>query len=178
MCFPPADQITIEQIVLERIRKTIELRTSEMFRKNLLYAEMRDEAIKQIIYRLRFELFGIHRQVEKEIKRPLDWREAIKERFFPVWLKKKFPVKFETIGVLIKVDKLCPHLNVAGYDNHIAWLANNITHENDWKTDKSVPDYLHETILLLTEATGLLSLEHPLMSHDLEEQAKKLKEIL
>lgn len=30
-----------------------------------------------------------------EIKYPLDWFQAFKERWFPVWVKKKYPIKYQ-----------------------------------------------------------------------------------
>lgn len=30
-----------------------------------------------------------------EVKHPYDWKESLKERFFPKWLKRKFPVKYK-----------------------------------------------------------------------------------
>jgi len=35
----------------------------------------------------------------QEIKFPIDWKEAFKARWFPKWLKKRFPIKYQVIKV-------------------------------------------------------------------------------
>ena len=44
----------------------------------------------------------------KEIKYPLDWWQAIKERWFPKFILKRFPVKWHTF----KIDFLYPEASV------------------------------------------------------------------
>ena len=47
----------------------------------------------------------------KPVYRPENWWEAVKERFLPLWARKKWPIKMETISTEIaNLTKLCPHL--------------------------------------------------------------------
>jgi hypothetical protein len=46
----------------------------------------------------------------KEIRYPLDWWQAVKERFLPKWLLKRYPVKYHTW----KIDFLYPEIENRG----------------------------------------------------------------
>lgn len=51
-----------------------------------------DELSKDIIYRTK--VFIWQQELDKKtIKYPKDWWEAFKERWFPRWLKKRYPIK-------------------------------------------------------------------------------------
>jgi hypothetical protein len=54
------------------------------------------------------------REVMKETvattKYPKSWWDAVKERFYPKFLKVRFPVKYVTIDTVIKHFHVCPHL--------------------------------------------------------------------
>ena len=43
-----------------------------------------------------------------ETSYPADWWQAFKDRWFPYWLKKKFPVKFNRIDRV----RICPHIKL------------------------------------------------------------------
>lgn len=59
---------------------------------NVQLTHYMDHALTRAIYRLDLDVFG--QDLEAQIwKMPADWKEAIKERFFPKWLLRKFPVK-------------------------------------------------------------------------------------
>ena len=52
-----------------------------------------DESILKMI------ITEYNERLDKEIKYPSNWREAIKERFFPLWLLRYFPVKYKVFNV-------------------------------------------------------------------------------
>lgn len=37
-----------------------------------------------------------------EVSYPCDWRQALKKRFFPMWLKKRYPIKYKKITKRVK----------------------------------------------------------------------------
>lgn len=182
MNFHDSIQTDFEKVALELIKKSIQFRVSQSFLEGVQYNEIRNissKIVDSLIYELRYNIFGIKRKIKKEIKRPTDWWNAVKERFFPKWLLKKFPVKYETIPVDVEVTKVCPHLNIeTEYQDHIAWIASGHEHESDWRYDKSVPMYLKETIRLLEAGAYFLENDHQMVSHEMMEQVEKLKEIL
>lgn len=52
-----------------------------------------DESILKMI------ITEYNERLDKEIKYPANWHEAIKERFFPLWLLRYFPVKYKIFNV-------------------------------------------------------------------------------
>lgn len=57
------------------------------------------------------------------VRWPADWRQAFKERWFPAWLLRRFPVKYAEKTVRRRVTKVCPHLDVPQEDPaHIEYL--------------------------------------------------------
>ena len=171
-------KLNLNQITLELFKRRIQSCVSDSFLMRMEHKEYTDVIFQETIHALEFEIFGIKRTIKREITRPFDWWEAVKERFFPNWLLKKFPVKFETIPIDIEVYKVCPHLNRAAEFDHINFFVQDGFKESDWKEDKSVPQYLKETIMYLETAANMLSNTHQLFVHDLIEQVKKLKEII
>jgi len=51
---------------------------------------------QQMLMEIRYKIYGCD---IKEIKYPANWKEALKERFLPKFLKKKFVVKYTTFVV-------------------------------------------------------------------------------
>ena len=70
-----------------------------------------DFALRQLVMSLSARIASL--KVENyEFRAPQDWFEALKERFFPKWVLKKFPVKYrvekinvEALFPKIKMDK-------------------------------------------------------------------------
>lgn len=48
---------------------------------------------------------------DHKVTYPKDWKEALKERWLPRWMLKKYPVEYTTHHYMI--EELYPHLNVA-----------------------------------------------------------------
>lgn len=61
--------------------------------------------------------------VEKTIRYPANWIEALKERFLPAFLAKWLPVRYTCVDV-VKVTKYrcCPHLLVPESGTHVNFL--------------------------------------------------------
>lgn len=78
----------------------------------------------EFVYQLDAYLNGKQQEVEHtEITYPIDWFEAFKERWLPVWLLKKYPVKYQTHKIVTKITKICPHLDVPNdVQSHLVWL--------------------------------------------------------
>jgi hypothetical protein len=78
---------------------------------------------EQIVLQIRQDVFG--KQVDiVEIRYPADWWQAFKERWFPKWLLKRYPV-IETIET-IDIKALYPTINIP---NHRAII-------NVWETEE------------------------------------------
>jgi hypothetical protein len=63
-----------------------------------------------LVLRLVQEVYG--RQVERvDVRYPSDWWQAFKERWFPAWAKKRWPVHYKTTA--LEAKELYPKLAVA-----------------------------------------------------------------
>lgn len=65
-------------------------------------------------------------KIEIHEKYPADWWQAFKERWFPKWAKRKWPVRYSRIDVSERIYKsVCPHLEDNNNGTHLAWMAKN-----------------------------------------------------
>lgn len=73
---------------------------------------------------IRFFLYGkeIKREIEETYSYPRDWWQAFKERWYPGFLKKQFPVKYRKVDKIIRHFHICPHLNIASKEKHLEFL--------------------------------------------------------
>lgn len=53
---------------------------------------------------------------------PADWWQAFKERWFPKWLKDRFPVRYEVFEIDERRYAICPHLRLDPSRPHFEWL--------------------------------------------------------
>src|SRR3990172_2939900 len=49
---------------------------------------------------------------------PADWWQAFKQRWFPWWLKRQFPIRIEERVC----GRFCPHITVGADLTHLKWL--------------------------------------------------------
>lgn len=57
-------------------------------------------------------------------KRPRDWWQAVRERWFPSWWLRRHPVNYDEIHIDRQLyGGVCPHVAIEGTDRHIQWLA-------------------------------------------------------
>lgn len=59
--------------------------------------------MNSLSYKLSSRVFGC---VVKSVRFPKNWKEAFKERWFPQWLLRKYPVKYEELTL----DMIMPNL--------------------------------------------------------------------
>ena len=87
----------IETIALERMQHAVQAHLSqEALMDSLNIVSYIDIISKDLCMSMRYSLLG--RSMD-EIKYPTDWKQAFKERWFPKWLLKKYPVKYRIINV-------------------------------------------------------------------------------
>lgn len=97
--FGEDSNLTIQKLILERIKQRFSQQVSQTLLNSLKYGERKSEFDTVLIKELEWQWFGIRRKVNEEIKYPKDWWEALKERFFPKWLLRRFPVEYTKVGV-------------------------------------------------------------------------------
>lgn len=82
-----------------------------------------DEAIDCLVIDLTSFVYS---QKIREIKYPFDWLEAFKERWFPKWLLKKYPVQYTVYDLKRFYPEIPP---MPPHDNHI--IVANLTYEQE-----------------------------------------------
>jgi len=55
-------------------------------------------------------------------KRPLDWWQYFKERWFPQWLIRKYPLDWEYILTKHTTLNVCPHIKFPDREPHLQFL--------------------------------------------------------
>jgi hypothetical protein len=106
----------IEEIVLEKLK----LIAISRFQRDMIFpqsvkltlSEQEEFLYDTVLVRMVVEIMG-KLQDDSTVKYPSDWKESLKERFLPYWLKKRFPVKYTEKSVY----KVCPHIDTKFRDN-------------------------------------------------------------
>jgi len=95
-----SDQFNLEKIRNNpEILKRLEFAAQEIISRHDLQFSVEpsfilDDCFNGLLVRLEASIYG---QIEPEtVKYPKDWVESLKERFFPQWLLKRFPVQYKT----------------------------------------------------------------------------------
>ena len=67
----------------------------------LEFSTVADWMSDDIVLRIKQEVWG--REVERqEHQWPADWWQAVKERWFPAWAKKRWPIKYRHVRILAR----------------------------------------------------------------------------
>lgn len=95
-----------ETMTLERIRVMATQAMSGHSLANLkfeTYKQPHELAMNDLVYMLSTEILSEKvQEVSETIKTPASWWDAFKEAKFPLWLRKKYPVKYRTRTVIMK----------------------------------------------------------------------------
>ena len=111
---------TVNELVLQKIKFAITL-IENCYPQDLRYDTEKDIMRDRIIHAISWNLLG--KDIETR-KYPSTWWDAFKDRWFPKFLKKRFPVNWEEF----KLYNICPHINHAWPENrnmHILWIEGN-----------------------------------------------------
>ena len=65
--------------------------------------------------------------IHEDYDLPATWLDMFKEKYFPKWLKKRFPVKYRKLEHYKRYFKVCPHHDVQFQGSsdtvHLPWLV-------------------------------------------------------
>lgn len=101
--------LNVEKVVLEKFKYAVSHRVDEEFLLTIDVDRYADMISKGVIYQFRTQIAG---QKLEDIYYPANWKEAFKDRWFPKWLKKKFPVRF----TYLEVKALYPQLHLPKWE--------------------------------------------------------------
>ena len=97
------EPINVEEMVLTKVRRFILQRLSKEFVLDVNVWQ--DQILEDIVIRVMEEQLAM-KAGERIIKYPKDWREAFKDRWFPRWLKKRFPVEYKEYDAIVMFPTL------------------------------------------------------------------------
>lgn len=111
---------TVNDIVLQRIRfgLTRHENLKDCYPQELNYETFSDLRLNSMIHFLSWNLLG--KEIETRTY-PSTWWDAFKDRWFPKFLKQRFPVNWDEF----KLYNICPHIKHEWPKNqliHIHWL--------------------------------------------------------
>lgn len=102
-----------EPFCMEEVFKKRFLRVGVVVGDQFRLVSRRDHYTDQLIYELEGYIWGQEAErVEVRVDYPLDWWQAFKERWFPVFLIRRFPVKRKKIRKALVAEVLYPDLNI------------------------------------------------------------------
>ena len=106
----------MNQVTLERYKYAIQAHLSEHFAMAAEVDFHNDPFLKGVMITISQKIFGQQRKRFRE-KVPLNWKEAIKDRWLPRWIRKYWPVEYRLIEFDIR--ELMPSLNVPNRPTYI-----------------------------------------------------------
>ena len=112
----------MNQETLERYKYGMQTRLSEYFAMESEIDLTMDPILGSIMIHIVQRIFGKQRKLFRE-KVPLNWKEAVKDRWLPKWFRKYWPIKYRLIE--FDVRELMPSLNVPDRPTYI------VTHFQD-----------------------------------------------
>lgn len=114
-----------EKVVCEVLRYQVQqlLSKETMLMRNSELKAWIDQQARGMILELRTMAVAKHRKEEIDwVKYPSDWWEAFKERWFPKWMLRRWPVNYKRKVVQQNVYHCCPHMDIKVQSNHIEFL--------------------------------------------------------
>jgi len=93
-------KMTKEEIILEKIKKVSIVKFSKELVDGVDLDLSSDFLVDMYAFRAIKELLAL-KAGDRIIRHPENWKEAIKERWFPRWLKKRTPVKYKEYDALV-----------------------------------------------------------------------------
>ena len=84
-----------------------------------------DKRIEELAMEMRSMLAGrMEERIDIEEKWPSDWWQAFKDRWFPKWALRRWPVHYLFVSCHKQIWRVCPHINIKFCEDqrHFEWL--------------------------------------------------------
>ncbi len=118
--------VTFQKVVAERVEVAVRQVLGDLpFVKNSLELSFRaEQATRCLIVELRgFVLGKKEGRVVVNERWPSDWWQAFRERWFPAWWLRRWPVQYKTLQIDKQCWRVCPHLDMkADQSPHVEFL--------------------------------------------------------
>jgi hypothetical protein len=95
--------ISFQKTELEKMRIGCELKLSNEFHREIDVKVVEDYVYNRVSAMFKGYVWAEKDSVKKqEISYPATWKDALKERWFPKWLQKKYPVIYHKVVLDVK----------------------------------------------------------------------------
>lgn len=89
----------VSKVMLERFKFHMQHEfTQEAMDDGIFTMEVINRIAQNMAFRVRADIFG-HKLDQIVWKVPANWKESVKERFFPKWLLKRYPVRMQVFRI-------------------------------------------------------------------------------
>lgn len=118
--------VCLDDFDIDVVRSTVRMMVSrEAIRDmNVMYnTSVEKLTARELVLKLDAYITGrVADRICIDVEYPADWWEAFKDRWFPNFMLKRWPVKMTTIKVDETRFVMCPHLPSEPKINHYRWL--------------------------------------------------------
>lgn len=139
----------IKELFLTKAQLYMREYVSDKFLEEMSLESYRDIITQRLLFGIKAYVWSreVHEEIIDHITYPENWKESLKERFLPSFLKKKYPVKYHRETVKIHHNHMCPHFNLDGLHKHIAFMSMDEPYEYpEIKPQKSIIKQMDEIL--------------------------------
>lgn len=125
----------VAKLALKRLRLGLMARVGQELFDSLSVSAFEDIIGDDFIrgFMARLDVLCVEGDTSDVVTYPESWWEYTKERWFPDWLKSRFPIGYTKLAVTHY--HLCPHLNAVPDGVHVEWLRTMADDDEDDDTE-------------------------------------------
>ncbi len=137
-------KLNIGQLILEQIQIGALMHLSPAMVRRMEVDQDYDPSLRALEVQFSTYMIGntVHTSESGYECHPLTLWDGIKLKFFPRWLRERFPVRYHETHRTLKVTNVCPHLDFGNRRPHLEYLTPS-AQQNAYVGDpirNSVPD--------------------------------------
>lgn len=120
--FPVSD---MRQLCIEKLKVASCMTISESLLSEFEVKAVREMIAGRMVAALQGYVYSkeVREEVKGSVQFPATWVQALKERWLPRWILRRYPVRYSSSPVRITHVHVCPHINVKSDSPHIYWLC-------------------------------------------------------
>ncbi|MBV8072094.1 MAG: hypothetical protein JO270_19460 [Acidobacteriaceae bacterium] len=123
--------VELERILVDKIRVEVTHRWDrhhlDCLRNHLNLTVALDPVAQNLVFRLQSYVLGKDTSYVDATERvPADWWQALRQRWFPGWWLRRWPLRWRVIEIRRIERRMCPHLNrkFPEEQRHLEWIVN------------------------------------------------------
>ncbi len=84
-----------------------------------------NQAADTLVVMLDAYVYGMPKErIDVDERWPTDWWQAFRERWFPAWWLRRWPVRYNTVSVHKQLfGRVCPHIHEPEQKKHLQWMS-------------------------------------------------------